>query len=154
MSRMTTEQRERANGPSEWVIFDEGSLPSDATVTIEALPRVERQLSVRCHSGTPIEGTWVGVRLADCLEAANVPPEVTHVLVESGEYRACLAIVDVLEALIALEEHRSDGSDEDPTPRLVDENIDVARWVKRISQISAVSLSPGIDPTDLEHLPN
>jgi DMSO/TMAO reductase YedYZ molybdopterin-dependent catalytic subunit len=89
--------------------------------------------------------------VAELVDAADPPPETTHLLVHgTDDYRACVAIRDAMDALLAYE---CDGDPiGDGQTRLVGPNIDSARSVRGVRRLECVSLDgksevQGLEPT-------
>lgn len=100
-----------------------------------------------CHTGRPIGGRWLCVALGDVLEAADLPPATTHVLVEGAdEYRICLDIHTALESHLGL---RRIGGAED-TPRLHAPSIPSERTVRSVVRIDPIAIDAGTDPREFE----
>lgn len=121
-------------------------LPTDPGA-IEEFPVTLRTFEYTCHTGRPIGGRWLCVDLGDVLEAADLPPSTTHVLVEGAdEYRSCLEILTALEASLGL--RRIGGADD--TPRLHAPSIPSDRTVRAVERIEPIALEAGTDPEEFE----
>ncbi|MEF8779106.1 MAG: hypothetical protein V5A46_00320 [Haloferacaceae archaeon] len=108
----------------------------------------ETEFTARCHSGTLIEGTWAGVPLGEALEAADPPPETTHVaLIGIDRYSRCVPILDVLDGIVGFEcvDERDDGA-----PRVVSPDLDSQASVMRLGAIEPIALSPGVEPEEVD----
>lgn len=139
----------------ETVIFANGSLPETAESSLDALQGRCQHLVFRCQSGRRIEGDWTGIPIEELLTAVDVPDATTHLLVESADgYRACVAVRDAMDALLAFEEDRVDCTTTGGvTPRFVGPHIETRRQVKCVDTIQAISLRPGEDAIEYEFLP-
>ena len=117
----------------------------------------EIRLRTRCASGQPFEGRWRGVPLGQLLVEGGVSDGTTHVLIEGGDgFRACVAIRDALEGVLAIEqiggrEARVPATDAG-LPRVVVPGIPGTRSVKRVVRLEAKRLGQGDDPAELERL--
>lgn len=137
--------------PIRVVADGETSIDDEA---LAALGVQERTLEVVCTSGDRYEATWRGVALADLLERCEVPPETTHVLVESADgYRVSVRIDRALEALLAFERDghplsAAAGYD----ARFVAPGIGGPRAVKDVALIETVAIPPGAHPESYEEL--
>lgn len=106
------------------------------------------EFSTRCHSGALVEGTWAGIPLEEALEAADPPPETTHVaLIGVDGYSRCVPVLEVLDGIVGFEcvDARDDGA-----PRVVAPGLDSQASVMRLGAIEPLALSPGEDPGDVE----
>ncbi|WP_353635433.1 molybdopterin-dependent oxidoreductase (plasmid) [Halobacterium sp. NMX12-1] len=118
-----------------------------------------RVVGFRCTSGDWVEAAWTGVDLAAALDAAGVPAETTHLVVESDdEYRVCLPVADCLDALVAFDGETEPESDrptanEGTFPRVVAPGIDGPHTPKNAARIEPVALDAGEDRADRETLP-
>lgn len=131
---------------------DRASIISLADTDFASFPSRERTVTIRCASGTRTTAGWEGIPVPALLDRAEVPPDTTHLLIESNDgYRACIDICDALEGVIA-ETRDGQRLDDGERPRLVVPEIDGARTVKDVATITPVSLAPGEDPTALEDL--
>ena len=120
----------------------------------DALPTVERDVTVVCASGERRTATWTGVPLTDLFSVADVPETTTHLRVTSDDgYRACLNVRAVLEGLLALAPDGDRLASVEPyETRLVAPDIDGERMVKGVERLEPLSLPPEADPTDRETL--
>ncbi|WP_135822231.1 molybdopterin-dependent oxidoreductase [Halostella litorea] len=123
-----------------------------ASLALDGLESIERPAEIRCATGDWTTATWRGVPVAALVEARDVPPETTHLVVASGDgYRACLDVRAALECVLAV---ARDGEPIDADgPRLVGPDLDGARTVKGVSTVVPVSLPPSADPADFEAFP-
>lgn len=119
---------------------------------LERFETVERSAAIRCASGHQPPTVWRGTPVAALIDAADPPPETTHLCFESDDgYRACLDLPTALESVLAV---ARDGTQIDVTdnPRLVCPGIEGVRTVKGVSEITPVSLPRNEDPERLEAL--
>jgi hypothetical protein len=113
---------------------------------VEGLPLETATFTIRCATGERERGRWLGVPIAALLEAADVPPETTHLLATAADgHRACLELRPALSGLIGLRREDVPGD----TPRLL-ADVEGARTVRRVVGLEPRQLSPGEDPTRLE----
>ena len=109
---------------------------------LASLPRRERSLEIVCASGNRYTACWSGVELFDVLGLGSVPPETTHVAVESADgYRVCVEITRALDGLLAF------ARDGDPLEeiRFVAPEIGGSHAVKAVRLVECLTLSPGED---------
>jgi len=117
---------------------------------------------IQCHSGRVREGRWGGPSVPRLLDAADAPPETTHLVIAARDgYRACVTLQDALDGLLALdcEERRvvqapEDGEEgpdgEPPTlPRFL-ADVDPARTVQGVTAIDPVALGRAEDRSTYE----
>jgi DMSO/TMAO reductase YedYZ molybdopterin-dependent catalytic subunit len=143
------EVTERAAGA---VIVGDGDEPAFSPDALAGMGTVEREFTIACASGDRTTARWTGVRVVDLLDAAEPPPETTHLRLESGDgYRVCLPIGDALDGIVA---YARDGELlAETTPyalRFLAPGIDGDRLVKGLRRVEPVELAPGADPADLE----
>ena len=127
------------DAPIELVAEETVLVDGDA---VASLPHRERSIEVVCASGNRYTARWSGVELFDALELASVPPETTHVAVESADgYRVCVEITRALDGLLAF------ARDGDPLEeiRFVAPEIGGPHAVKAVRLIECLTLSPGED---------
>ncbi|RKD97709.1 molybdopterin-dependent oxidoreductase [Halopiger aswanensis] len=119
---------------------------------LAALPLEERECEIVCATGDRYTEPWYGVPVLEVLERASVPPETTHLLVESADgYRACVAVDTALEGLLALGKNGRPLADAgDYETRFVAVGADGPRTVKDVARIEALTLEPGADPEAYE----
>ncbi|MFB6130378.1 MAG: molybdopterin-dependent oxidoreductase [Salinigranum sp.] len=104
--------------------------------------------TVRCSSGRLIGDRWRGVGLASLIDAADAPPETTHLRVTAtDDYRTHVELARAMRGLLAL-----DGESSSPAtlPRLIVPGTGGGQAVKSVSKIEFLSLDPGDDPATLE----
>ncbi|WP_239524498.1 molybdopterin-dependent oxidoreductase [Halogeometricum borinquense] len=113
-----------------------------------------KHVCVECASGERYDATWSGVAVGDVLELASAAPETTHLVFESDSgYAACVPLRDALGGLVAVERDGERLGDSEPyATRFVAPDVDGARFVKGVSRIRAVVLTPDEDATEYEAL--
>lgn len=110
-----------------------------------------RNAAIDCSTGEREGGKWIGIPVSELLERIDPDDGTTHLLVSGVDgYRACLPIDDVLDAIVAIE--RTDSETDRSLPRLVGDSIQGTRAIKRVQEISTLSLSRGEDPSEYESL--
>lgn len=125
-------------------------LPEDVAAASEQFDATTRTIGFECASGDWLEAEWTGVPLDPVLEAASVPPETTHVLVEAADgYRMCVAVWDLAGAMIAYDAVDRPTSD---FPRFVSSSIDGPRAVKNLASVRPIELAANENPEDYEEL--
>lgn len=108
---------------------------------------VDRAVSYECLSEGRRNADWRGVPVADLVDAVDVPPGTTHLVVESRDgYRSCVAVDEVLEGLLALER---DGARLEH-PRFLAPGIEGPRAVKDVVSLTPVALDPDEDRSEYE----
>lgn len=108
---------------------------------------VDRSVSYECLSEGRRNADWSGVPVADLIDAVDVPPGTTHLVVESRDgYRSCVAVDVALEGLLALER---DGARLEH-PRFLAPGIEGPRAVKDVAALTPVSLDPDEDRSSYE----
>jgi len=120
-----------------------------------------QRIGFECSSGDWIERTWVGIPIFEALDEAKLPPETTHVRMESVDGIAvCIPVSDLDGAVIALADGDNEGtacgSDIGITedyPRFVSSSVVGPRAVKQLSVIEPLSLAAGEDRNEYESLP-
>ncbi|AXR78630.1 molybdopterin-dependent oxidoreductase [Natrarchaeobaculum sulfurireducens] len=122
--------------------------------TLASLPTRERTFEIVCASGDRYAAVWAGVPIVALLEHASVPPETTHLLVESDVgYRVCVPITRALEGLLAF---ARDGETlatlERFDTRFVGPEIGGPKAVKDVVRLETATLPPGADPDSYEEL--
>lgn len=106
-----------------------------------------RTAGFECASGDWIEREYVAFPVPALFEAAALPADTTHILLESaGGYRACVPITATADAVIAV----GDGPGK---PRFVSPDVVGPRAMKRLETISPCSLGSHEDPERYERLP-
>ncbi|WP_331233181.1 molybdopterin-binding protein [Natronorarus salvus] len=121
------------------------SVPTDPE-RVDGLPLETTTFSIRCATGEHERGRWLGVPIADVLEAADVAPTTTHLLATAADgHRACLELRPALSGLLGLRREDVPGD----TPRLL-ADVAGARTVRRVVDLEPRRLSPVEDPTELE----
>lgn len=132
-----------------------GANPVELTPeTIEDFEVVTESVTVVCASGARHTADWTGVRAIDLLEAAEVPLDSTHVIVEStDEYTVAIPIGDALEGILAfLKDGVPIGADHPYANRFVCPTTEGARDIKGVSRMEHSALDPQDDPEALENL--
>lgn len=128
----------------------ETAVPTDLSACRDFDP-VHLTAAVTCETQGTIGTEWTGLRVRDLLDAAAVPNDTTHLVVECQDgYRVCLDVVDTLDAILA---YRRDGDSLDPDAiRLVGPDIGSTRSARGVTRIEPVSLDPADDPSEREQL--
>ncbi len=139
----------RADRAHEWEIHVEGTNPVVVTEDhLEEYPVVRDARGFECASGEWIEHEWVGISVFELLEAADVPEDTTHILLESVDgYRSCVPLGDLKDAIVAVE------GDDGGTPRLISPQTVGPRNIKHLEHIRPQSLRPEEDREQYETLP-
>lgn len=126
------------------------SLPASVEAAAERFEVTTRTIGFECASGDWLESEWTGVPLDPVLEAASMPPETTHVLVEAADgYRACVAVRALAGAMVAYDAVDRPASD---FPRFVSPSVVGPRAVKDLASVRPAELQPHEDPEDYEVL--
>ncbi|MFC7044682.1 molybdopterin-dependent oxidoreductase [Halobacteriaceae archaeon GCM10025711] len=131
----------------------------ERTVTLDAdaiadLPVAETDHLFRCASGRPIQSEWVGVDAWSLLEAAAVPDDTTHLVVESADgYRVCIPVGPALDGVVAFTRDGTPIGDDNPySSRFVAPGVDGPHAAKGVARIEALALGPHDDPESLENI--
>ncbi|MFW6448790.1 MAG: molybdopterin-binding oxidoreductase [Halobacteriota archaeon] len=142
-------------GPGPTRVAGSVQLVPDGDALVErardgALSLETEAIAFRCHSGRRIDGHWTGLPVRRLL--AGAPPSTTHLLVEGREgYRACVAVVEVMDGLVAVEATREGAPvPGDELPRLVADGLEAPRSVRGVTRVDAIALESGADPEALE----
>lgn len=110
-----------------------------------------RDYRFTCTSGERFGGRWKGVPVENLRIDDLLPPETTHVLIESTDgFKVCADVLTVLSGLLALEDE--DGPLPD-APRFVAEGIDGPRTVKRVKRLAPLELTADEAPEEFENFP-
>jgi DMSO/TMAO reductase YedYZ molybdopterin-dependent catalytic subunit len=119
---------------------------------LAALEHRSREIEIVCATGDRFTERWRGVPVPILLESAAAPPETTHLLVDSRDgLRACIAVEDALEGLLAVAKGgRPLSAAGDHATRFVAPGVDGVRTVKGVGRIEAATLAPGEDPESYE----
>jgi len=145
--------------PQESTVTVDGDREVVLTDTPDARDRFDWQIrgfTINCHSGREIEGRWSGVPIAPVAEAAQFPPETTHLLLTADDgYRVCIDAWFGLEGFVGFvcEELTVEGGEAyalRETPRFLAPAIDSSRTIRNLSAIEAIELQPGEDALDYE----
>ncbi|WP_229113385.1 hypothetical protein [Halapricum desulfuricans] len=142
--------------PAVTVAGDSEVTLADAPATRERFPWQTRSFTINCHSGREIEGRWSGVPIAPVAEAAQFPPEATHLLMTADDgYRVCIDAWFGLEGFVgfvceALTVEGGEAYALRETPRFLAPEIDSSRTIRNLSAIEAIELQPGEDARDYE----
>jgi hypothetical protein len=121
-----------------------------------------RRIGFECASGDWIERTWLGIPMFALLEDGALPPDTTHVRIESiDDVAACVPITVLAGGFLALgaesEFEEFATSDEigprGEYPRFVSPAVVGPRTIKQVSLIEPLALDPGTDRTEYETLP-
>jgi len=122
--------------------------------TLSSLPTRERTLEIVCASGDRYVAAWEGVPIGPLLERASVPPETTHLTVESAVgYRVCVPIGRALEGLLAFaRDGESLSTLEGFDTRFVAPGIGGPKAVKDVARLETATLPPSADPESYEEL--
>lgn len=138
------------------VVGDSEVTLSDAPATRERFAWQTRGFAINCHSGREIEGRWSGIPIAPVAEAAQFPPETTHLLMTADDgYRVCVDAWFGLEGFVGFvcEELTVEGGEAYAlceTPRFLAPDIDSSRTIRNLSTIEAIGLQPGEEARDYE----
>lgn len=99
-----------------------------------------RDFSFRCATSGLIEGRWRGVPMGELIEAAAVPPEATHLLVEGADgYREAIPVTTAINGLLALEREDEGGK----TPRFLAPRGSSEETVANVALIDWATIEPG-----------
>lgn len=132
-----------------------GAAPFELTRDrIAAFDAETRTVTVVCASGDRHTAEWTGIPVPALLEAADVPPSTTHVVVESlDDYRVAIPVRAALDGLLA---YAKDGVPIGRTHgyanRFVSGAAEGARFIKGLRRIEATAVDPDEDPERLENL--
>lgn len=138
------------------VVGDSEVVLADAAGTRERFEWGSREYTINCHSGRTIEGRWSGVPMAPVAEAAEFPPETTHLLMTAADgYRVCVDAWSGLSGFVGFtcEELTVEGGEAyalRETPRFLAPEIDSSRTIRDLARIEAITLQPGEDVRDYE----
>lgn len=139
---MPTDPVVRVVGNSELTV--PVSLPDDHGFATGSLDE-----EFRCESGDPIPGTWNGLDVGALLEAADTPPETTHLLVEGDDgFTACVPIGAAADGVLAFERN---GPSND-APRFAAPGISGTRTVKAVRRLEATVVDAAENPEAFEDL--
>lgn len=135
----------------QWQIHVEGDQPvvvsSDSHLESEGYTVVRDSRGFECASGDWIEREWTGVSVLELLEDAEIPPETTHVQLESVDgYRACVPLTDLDDAIVAV------GTG-DAFPRFISPHALGPRNIKALAHVRPLVLAPDEDRERYEKLP-
>lgn len=130
---------------------------TEFTVTPETLPSLEvetKTVEIVCATGSSYTAEWQGPTAASLFAAASVPPETTHVVVESAdEYRVVVSVPEAIGGVLSyLKDGKPIGEEQEYTNRFVAPGTEGARDIKGVARIESVVLEPGDDPESLENL--
>lgn len=130
-------------------VIGQSSRTIESLVADEEVAVVEREVAFECLSGATRRSTWTGFPVGDLLDGVDVPPDTTHLVVESSDgHRACVPTWTALDGLLAVE---CDGDPLDG-PRFVASDVDGPRSVKDVRTIECLALPPGENPSAYERL--
>lgn len=117
-------------------------------------PVERRSVEVVCATGSRYTSTWEGIGIVDLLEAASAPENTTHLLVESRDgYRIAIPLVDGFDGLLAVRKDGQPlGSSNPYHTRFVAPDIDGARDVKGVREITFLAIDPTDDPERYEQV--
>ncbi|WP_254546348.1 molybdopterin-dependent oxidoreductase [Halomarina pelagica] len=126
-----------------------------SVAALRSLPSVERRCTVACASGRRTTARWRGVPVPELLDRASMPEATTHLVIGSDDgYRACVAVRDALDGIVAYARDGTQIWDERPyATRFVAPGIEGARTVRGPTRIEGVALAPGADPDAYEARP-
>jgi len=141
------------SGETVTVAGDQELTLRDTSAVRERFGWETRTVTIDCHSGRTIEGTWGGVPVAPAVEATGFPPETTHLRATAHDgHRVCVPVRTGLAGLVGFVYERVDDGSEDEggntaeTPRLVAPGIDSVRAIRGLTRVEPVALPPGEDP--------
>lgn len=129
----------------------------EITVTADQLEDLEittAAVEIVCATGNSYTAAWTGPTVGSLLDESGVPPETTHVVVESAdEYRVVIPVREAIQGVLSyLKDAEPIGAHQAYVNRLVSPGTEGARDIKGVSLIEPVTLSPDEDPERLENL--
>jgi len=147
-----TERAEREHGQDAVVVDGQSpvTLPRERAAASASFELTAETVGFECASGDWLESTWTGVPLGPLIEAAEMPPSTTHVLVTAADgYRACVPVLSLTDAMVAYDATDRPESD---FPRFVSPSVDGPRAVKDLARVEPVEIAPSEDPEEYEDL--
>ena len=131
--------------------------PEPFTVTVETIDELEvrtTEVEIICATGSSYTADWTGPTVGSLLDTAGVPPDTTHVIVESAdEYRVVIPVREALGGVLSyLKDGEPIGAHQAYVNRLVSPGTEGARDIKGVSMIEPVTIPPDEDPERLENL--
>lgn len=132
-----------------------GANPIEVTAeTVGQFDVDTRSVTVVCASGNRHTAVWTGIGVDDLLDEAEVPPDTTHVTVESTDgYRVAVPVREAIDGLLAyLKDGVPIGQDHPYANRFVSPIVEGARDIKGVSRIEHSTLGPTEDPESLENI--
>ncbi|MFB6085481.1 MAG: molybdopterin-dependent oxidoreductase [Halodesulfurarchaeum sp.] len=111
-------------------------------------------VEIVCATGSSYTADWRGPTMTSLFEAASVPPETTHVVVESADgYRVVVPVPEAIGGILSyLKDGEPIGESQAYVNRFVAPGTEGARDIKGVARIEAVELEPSEDPEALENL--
>jgi len=105
-----------------------------------------RRLQLDPLMGEPVQGRWVGVPVSRLLDAADVPEQATHLLLEGANgYQAPVPMNQAIDGLVTFERRDEVGM----TPRFLASGLDIRQCVCQLTSIEWLVIEERIDPTTL-----
>lgn len=123
-----------------------------AVETLAEMDTVDREYTIACASGERTAARWTGVPIPALLDVTGVPPDSTHLRLESYDgYRVCLPMRDVLDGIVS---YARDGKPLADTSayafRFLASGVDGDRLIKGVRRIEPIALDGEDDPGQLE----
>lgn len=115
---------------------------------VASYPFQTSRIEVVCASGRRYTSSWRGIPIEALAETVELPPETTHIAVESDDgHRSCVDVATAIDGLLAFYKDDSLLTETSPyASRFVADGVDGKRMTKDVRAIEAVNLSPGTNP--------
>ncbi len=135
---------------SDLSVFVRVSDTEERRVELTEYDSAVRDHRFTCASGERFGGRWKGVPVERLRIDDLLPPETTHVLIESTDgFKACADVLTALSGMFALED---EGGPLPDAPRFVAEEIDGPRTVKRVQRLAPLELAADEAPEEFENV--
>jgi DMSO/TMAO reductase YedYZ molybdopterin-dependent catalytic subunit len=112
----------------------------------DQFPLTSRRLQLAPLAGEPVSGRWSGVPVPTLLDAAQVPEQATHLLLEGANgYQAPVPMSRATDGLLAFERCDEVGM----TPRFLAPGLEIRQCVCQLTSIEWLAIGDSTDPTTL-----